>query len=422
MSPGSGLDHPFNYVRNSIKVVVDGYDGTVDFYIIDEVDPVAKVWQSAFPGLFKTKAQMPVGLDSHFRYPEELFRVQTAAYSKYRLSPETFFGRTGAWSVAQAPIARPRAGVVVAAATTNADAEASEAQADLATESGTERFVPYYSMLRSPGESEASFKLLRPFVPFSTDDAKRNLQAFMTASSDPQDYGSLVAYEVTSAEDGPFTVSNTMNSESTISQQLSLLNIEGTDVVFGDLQMVPLAGGLLWVRPVYVQPTVLDPRVSQPTIELVLVSQSNNAAYGSSLSGALAKLFPGFDEEIGDVVGDAPVDSGDDGDARRRPTPTRRQPIYSTKLRRCSPRPTRRSPTATWPPTKRESNKLEPWCNRRSTASTRARGRRDYPLPRRVHVAARPTRRDLRGTRSRSGPARWPASPGHHATSRRPRR
>ena len=318
LNPGSGLDHPFNYVRNSIKAVVDAYDGTVDFYIIDDVDPIAKVWQSAFPGLFKSRDQMPAGLDQHLRYPEELFRVQTAAYSKYRLSPEAFFGRTGAWSVAQAPIARPRAGSVIATADT-AEEEASAAQADLATESGTERFVPYYSMLRSPGEAQASFKLLRPFVPFSTDDSKRNLQAFMTASSDPQDYGSLVAYEVQTPEDGPFTVSNTMNTESSVSQQLSLLNIEGTDVVFGDLQMVPVAGGLLWVRPVYVQPTVSDSRESQPTIELVLVSQNNNAAFGSSLSGALAKLFPGFDAPIGDVVGDTPVDEGD-GTANPPPT------------------------------------------------------------------------------------------------------
>jgi len=163
-------------------------------------------------------------------------------------------------------------------------------------------------------------------VPFSTDDSKRNLQAFMTASSDPQDYGSLVAYEVTSAEDGPFTVSNTMNTESSVSQQLSLLNIEGTDVVFGDLQMVPLAGGLLWVRPVYVQPTVVDQRVSQPTIELVLVSQNKNAAFGSSLSGALAKLFPGFDEDIGDVVGDTPGTPVDPGDGTATPPATDQTP------------------------------------------------------------------------------------------------
>ena len=188
LNAGSGLDHPFNYVRNSIKVVVDAYNGTVDFYIIDDVDPIAKVWQSAFPGLFKNRDQMPEGLDAHLRYPEELFRVQTAAYSKYRLeSPEAFFGRTGAWSVAQAPIARPRGGTVVA--TDSTDGETAAAQADLAIESSAERFVPYYSMLRSPGETQASFKLLRPFVPFSTDDSKRNLQAFMTASSDPQDYG-----------------------------------------------------------------------------------------------------------------------------------------------------------------------------------------------------------------------------------------
>ena len=313
LNPGSGLDHPFNYVRNSIKVVVDAYNGTVDFYVVDPVDPIAKVWQSAFPGLLKNRDQMPKGLDTHLRYPEELFRVQTAAYSKYRVkNPEAFFGRTGAWSVAQAPIARPRAGGGVVTSNSVAG-DATAAQADLAIESSAERFVPYYSMLRSPGETQASFKLLRPFVPFSTDDSKRNLQSFMTASSDPQDYGSLVAYEVSSAEDGPFTVSNTMNTEATVSQQISLLNIEGTDVVFGDLQMVPVAGGLLWVRPVYVQPTVPDTREAQPTIELVLVSQNNHAAFGSSLSGALAKLFPGFEGSIGDVVGSTPVDNPDNG-------------------------------------------------------------------------------------------------------------
>ena len=120
-----------------------------------------------------------------------------------------------------------------------------------------------------------------------------------------------------------------------MSQQLSLLNIEGTDVVFGDLQMVPLAGGLLWVRPVYVQPTVTDTRESQPTIELVLVSQNKNAAFGSSLSGAMAKLFPGFDGNIGDVVGDTPPSTTATARSRRR-RPTRRRPNCSTRPRPCS--------------------------------------------------------------------------------------
>lgn len=308
LNPGSGLDHPFNYVRNSIKVTVDAYTGQVEFYVIDNDDPIAKVWVSAFPGLFKSAGQMPKGLAEHLRYPEELFRVQTAAYSKYRLDAKDFFGRTGAWSVAQAPISRPKA--VPSTTTGNSVAGDNTASQDLATESNTERFVPYYSVLRAPGEQNASFKLLRPFTPFSTDDSKRNLQAFMTASSDPADYGTLVAYEVTSPTDGPFTVSNTMNTEASVSQQLSLLNIEGTDVVFGDLQMVPVASGLLWTRPVYVQPSVANVRESQPTIELVLVSQNNRAAFGSSLTAALARLFPGFDVDIGDVVGSAPPDNG----------------------------------------------------------------------------------------------------------------
>ncbi|HEY7628160.1 MAG TPA: UPF0182 family protein [Ilumatobacteraceae bacterium] len=317
LNPGSGLDHPFNYVRNSIKAVVDAYTGIVEFYVVDPKDPITQVWVSAFPGLFKSAAQMPKGLVDHLRYPEELFRVQTSAYSKYRLEPKDFFGRTGAWSVAQAPIGRPKAGGA-STSTSNSVASDSNAAQDLATESSAERFVPYYSVLRSPGETEASFKLLRPFTPFSPDDSKRNLQAFMTASSDPQDYGKLVAYEVTSPTDGPFTVSNTMNTEASVSQQISLLNIEGTDVVFGDLQMVPVAGGLLWIRPVYVQPTVSNSRESQPTIELVLVSQANDAAYGSSLGAALSRLLSGFDVDIGDVVGNPPPP--DDGTTEPPPT------------------------------------------------------------------------------------------------------
>lgn len=316
LNAGSGLDHPFNYVRNSVKAVVDAYTGIVEFYVMDPDDPITQVWVSAFPGLFKSAGQMPKGLVDHLRYPEELFRVQTSAYSKYRLDPKDFFGRTGAWSVAQAPIGRPRSGAPTT--TNNSVATESNAAQDLATESSAERFVPYYSVLRAPGETAPSFKLLRPFTPFSPDDSKRNLQAFMTASSDPQDYGKLVAYEVTSPTDGPFTVSNTMNTEASVSQQISLLNIEGTDVVFGDLQMVPVAGGLLWIRPLYVQPTVANQRESQPTIELVLVSQANHAAFGSSLGSALSRLLPGFDVDIGDVVGNAPPP----GDGTTEPPPT----------------------------------------------------------------------------------------------------
>ena len=100
--PGSGLAHSFNYVRNSVKATVDAYDGSVHLYTFDERDPILQVWASAFPNLFEKKAALPKAIIAHLRYPEELFRVQTAAYSKYRLDAADFFDRNGAWSVALA--------------------------------------------------------------------------------------------------------------------------------------------------------------------------------------------------------------------------------------------------------------------------------------------------------------------------------
>lgn len=300
LDPDSGLDHPFNYVRNSVKAVVDAYDGMVTFYVVDEVDPVLKVWQSAFPGLFTPMSEMPAGLADHLRYPEELFRVQTSAYSKYQLAPEVFFDRTGAWSVAQAPAGQPTIGSALADGTVNTTADQT-GQNDFATESDAARFVPYYSMFRAPGADDPTFQLFRPFVPFSTDDNRRELQSFMTASSDPATYGQLTAFKL-SAElpDGPATVGNTMSSDSEVSREITLLDQRGSQVIFGDLQMIPVGGDILWMRPLYVQ----SDAVKQPTVKFVVVSYQGKAALGESLGVALGKLFPGFDAELGDVVGE----------------------------------------------------------------------------------------------------------------------
>ncbi|MEO5901241.1 MAG: UPF0182 family protein, partial [Ilumatobacteraceae bacterium] len=180
LDPSSGLDAPFNYVRNSVKAVVDAYDGTTTFYAVDTVDPVLKVWESAFPKLFTTMDQMPAGLANHLRYPEELFRIQTAAYSKYQLEPDQFFDRIGAWSVAQAPSQQAAAAATLGAPSTDAST-----QQAFSSDSSSARFVPYYSMFKAPGQAAASFQLFRPYVKFSTNDDRRELQAFMTASSDP---------------------------------------------------------------------------------------------------------------------------------------------------------------------------------------------------------------------------------------------
>lgn len=303
----SGLAYDFNYVRNSVKAVVNAYDGSMAFYIVDPADPIIRAWASAFPDLFASMEQMPAGLRDHLRYPEDLFRIQTDAYSKYRLNADAFFDRKGAWSVAQGPSSIPRTAV---ATSTAADGEtASAAPADFAEEASSARFVPYYSMFQAPGQAEPSFQMLRPFVPFSTDDDRKELQAFMLASSDPTTYGRLTAYTVSTAGiDGPATVAATIESDSRISAQITLLDDGGSQVLYGDLQLVPIAGGLLYLRPLYVK----SDASAQASYRFILASYNGNAAFGSTIQEALEKLFPGFRTDVGDVVGVAaePTDPG----------------------------------------------------------------------------------------------------------------
>lgn len=317
LSNDSGLDFGFNYVRNSVKATVDAYTGEMNFYVIDPDDPIIRAWANAFSELFEPMSAMPEGLVDHLRYPEDLFRVQTAAYSKYRLEPEVFFDRTGAWSVAQGPSNIPR--VVTQAPSVAEDSDSQ--RADFASEATSARFVPYYSMFRAPDEETYSFQLLRPFVPFSTDDNRKELQAFMLASSEPETYGQMRAYIVQPTPtgpatiDGPATVAATIENDITISGQITLLDQTGSSVFYGDLQMVPIGGGILYVRPLYVR----SDSINQLSYRYILVSYEAEAAFGTTLQQALAKLFPGFREDLGDVVGvgtgsQTPVDPADPED------------------------------------------------------------------------------------------------------------
>ncbi len=281
----SGLNHTFNYVRNSVKAVVDAYDGSVSFYIVDEADPIIAGWSAAFPKLFSPRTAMPEGLAEHLRYPEDLFRVQTAAYSKYRIPPEDFFGRRGAWSVAQAPPSVPDNTSTVA--TTNTVSPT--AQQGLTQDSTAKRFVPYYTMFHAPGNTaESTFSLLRPFVPYSQNDSRTELQSFMVASSEPDTYGQLTVYEVQNRTDGPVLVANNAESDAVISRRITENNQQGSQVRFGDLQLVPVADGLLYVRPFYV---LVD---NQAEFRFVIVSHNAEAAIDTTIDGALRQLFTGF--------------------------------------------------------------------------------------------------------------------------------
>ncbi|TVR27223.1 MAG: UPF0182 family protein [Ilumatobacter sp.] len=308
LTSDSGVPRGANYIRNSVKAVVDAYTGDITFYVIDEDDPVVMAWWSAFPDLFTSFDEMPQELREHLRYPEDLFRIQTDVYSKYRLAPENFFQRVGAWSIAQAPSAGPRQGQL----TNTGDPEVVTAT-EFAVESDAARFTPYYSLFRNGVTGELEFALLRPFVPFSRDDQRTELEAFMTVSSDPDTYGQFTSYIVTGGRpDGPIRVASQAESEPAINREISLLDAaeSGTAVRFGDLQLVPVGDGLIYVRPFYVEVQQSGPIPLVTEYRFVIVSHGERAAHAPTMGQALARVFPGLDVDLGDRVGSdgSPVD------------------------------------------------------------------------------------------------------------------
>ena len=311
-SPQSGLSDDDNYVRNSVKAVVDAYSGDVTFYVVDEQDPILRAWQGAFPDLFTPLSEMPAELQDNLRYPEDLFRIQTDVYSKYRIVPDQFFQRVGAWSVAQAPSAQPSQATAPANGDAVAGATQTAAQSTFADESNTNRFIPYYTMFNTAANGEPpdeDFVILRPFVPFSTNDARTELQAYMTASSAPDTYGQLTSYIVEETgnrlPDGPLRVASNAESTEEISRRISLDNVGGggTEVRFGDLQLIPVAQGLVWVRPYYVSVPQNSAEVTSVTeYRGVIVSYNDRAVLEDTVSEALTALFPGFEGTIDETI------------------------------------------------------------------------------------------------------------------------
>jgi len=323
-SSQSGLSASDNYVRNSVKAVVDAYTGEVTLYVIDDVDPIIRAWRSAFPDLFTDFSEMPDDLKDNLRYPEDLFRVQTDRYSKYRIAPELFFSRTGAWSVAQAPPTNPNEQTVVPSAATAATA----ASNTFARESNSLRYSPYYTFFNVAPRGEPTdeeFVIFRPFVEFSTADQRTQLQAYMAASSDPDNYGKLTTWIVQPGDDGlpdgPLRVASNAESTPEISDRITLDNDAdgGTTVRFGDLQIIPVGDGLIYIRPYYVNVSQ-ESSVIRSTTEFrqVIVTYNENSVLSPTVSGALRALFPGFEGNTLDRLGgtvddDVAVGDGDDG-------------------------------------------------------------------------------------------------------------
>ena len=303
LTPGGGLNTSFNYVRNSVKAVVDAFTGDVKFYVVDAEDPITKAWAKAFPDFFTDVSEAPVELTSHFRYPEDLFRVQTNVYGRYQFDDATlFFNRDAAWSVAQAPPTEPEAISGVVGGTGVGGIESIDVR-----DASVLRFEPYYTMFHGgDGLGEPTFSMLRPFVPFSADNARKELRALMVVSSDPKSYGKIQVFELGEPlPEGPATVAAEFGSDPVIAQQITLLDQRGSRVIYGDLQVVPVQRGLMYVRPLFVRPD--DPSAKQIFVRKFLVSYDNRVVMTDSLSEGVSRLIPGFSTDLGERVNDGSV-------------------------------------------------------------------------------------------------------------------
>jgi uncharacterized membrane protein (UPF0182 family) len=286
----------FNYIRNSVKATVDAYDGTIKLYVWDPSDPIITAYQSAFPALFSASDQMPAEVYAHVRYPEDLFRVQTNMWGRYRLSnPESFYQRTGAWSVALEPPPTPTGGsasVTTTSSTPPGAFGAQQPQQQSPARTTGRAIDPYYVMLKLPKESRQTFMLMREYVPVGdTSDVQQNLTSFMVAKSDPDnDYGKLIVYELPSANtvNGPALVNTKIVQNQDVSSRITQLNQQGSRVDFGNMLLLPLDSSIIWVRPMYV---TSDSTQRAPQLKNVIVVLGDDVVMRPTLKEALTDLL-----------------------------------------------------------------------------------------------------------------------------------
>jgi uncharacterized membrane protein (UPF0182 family) len=293
VSEGSGLRNRFNYVRNSVKATVDAYDGTVNFYVMPGDDPIIDAYRKAFPDLFSDFEDMPDGLEEHLRYPEDLFRVQTAAWERYHLGePGEFYQQDNGWRIARDP---GTAGAAPATPVTNEQGEPTG-------QVTATPIAPYYQLLQLPGEESAEFVMMRPFVPFSEDDRSQLLTAFMAARMDPGHYGELVVYTMPEGRfpPGPGIAQASISANDDVGEAQTLLGQTGSRVRLGNLLLVPLGDTLLYVQPFYVEAESEARQI--PLLERVIAvlpggrsengqDQEDQVVIAETLEDALVELF-----------------------------------------------------------------------------------------------------------------------------------
>ncbi|MCF8010072.1 MAG: UPF0182 family protein [Clostridiales bacterium] len=247
-----------NYIRNSVKVVLDAYTGEVDYYITEPGDPIAKTYQKIFPKLFKEKSEMPSGLVEHTRYPVDYFKVQANKYAVYHMNdPQIFYNKEDKWSLP----------------TENYGNEETTMQ-------------PYYTIINLPGEKQKEeYVLIMPFTPKN----KKNMISWLAARSDKEHYGSLMNFNFPKQElvYGPMQIEARINQDSNISQQISLWDQRGSNVIRGNLMVIPVKDSLLYVEPLYLQAE----QSKLPELRRVIVANGDQIVMEPSLDLALERLF-----------------------------------------------------------------------------------------------------------------------------------
>jgi len=248
---------PIDYIRNSVKIVMNAYDGTMTFYVADQNDPLIRDWSAIFPDLFKPMSDLPADLAPHLRYPEELFNVQTRMYGQYHVTdPETFFSANDQWTVP--------------------------------TSSSNDQVLPsqaYYVVMRIPGEANPEFLLLQPMVPSN----RPNMIAWVAARNDAPNYGQTRVFQfpADTTVQGPAQIEARIDQDPTISAQITLWNQSGSQVVRGNLIVVPVGDSLIYLQPVYLQST----STKFPAFQRIVVATSTTVVWGSTLTDALNLLL-----------------------------------------------------------------------------------------------------------------------------------
>ena len=247
----------FNYIRNSVKVVIDTYSGTMDFYIVDQKDPLIKVYKNIFPQLFKNFDQMPENLKEHIRYPKDLFQVQAELYSTYHMmDADVFYNKEDYWNIPNEIYAENEI-----------------------------RMEPYYIITKLPGHDREEFILMTPFTP----STKNNMIAWLAAKNDQPGYGELIVFKFPKDKliYGPMQIEARIDQDSEISQQLTLWGQKGSTVIRGNLLVIPIEKSIIYVEPLYLRAE----KGEIPELKKVIVSDGFKLAMGNNLEDALEKLF-----------------------------------------------------------------------------------------------------------------------------------